>query len=138
MLNYRAALIVLGSLPLLLAVASFVAGGRLEVVVLRTADAQGIEHETKLWIVEHEGRPWLRGARARLGWLERLRANPRVEIVRDGVATRYRAVIVETPEARREIDAAMEAKYGWLDRWYGLIGHDAPIPIRLDPDAEAG
>jgi hypothetical protein len=70
-----------------------------------------------------------------LRWVERIRANPRVELVRDGETTAHVATIVETADAKRAIDAAIAAKYGWIDHCYErLLRHDT-IPIRLDPDA---
>jgi hypothetical protein len=133
-LSYRGVLVALGALPLLVALGTFVAGEQIEVVVLRSFDREGHAHETKLWVVDHEGHVWLRSARARLGWLQRVRENPRVELVRNGQTAAYLATVVETDDARREIDAAMAEKYGWIDRWYDLLLHANPIPIRLDPD----
>ena len=62
-MSYRTVLLMVGALPLVLTAVSFVAGERMEVVVLRTLDGNGIAHETKLWIVDHEGRGWVRSAR---------------------------------------------------------------------------
>jgi hypothetical protein len=129
----RNLLVIVGLLPLLIAVGTFFAGERIEVVVLRTLDSQGVEHDTKLWIVDHEGHPWVRVSRPHFRWLERVRANPHVVLIRKDTVASYRAIPVETPEAKRAIDAAMTAKYGWIDRWYEMIVHDEAIPIRLDP-----
>ena len=98
--------------------------------MLRTFDADGHGHDTKLWVVDHEGQPWLRGARPTLGWLERIRENPRVELERHGVTTRLHGHDRREPEAKRAIDEAMAAKYGWIDRWYEFVA--APRPDR-DP-----
>jgi hypothetical protein len=134
MLSYRSVLLALGALPLLVAAGTWIAGGQLEVVVLRTYDAAGHGHDTKLWVVDHDGHRWLRGRRTHLAWLDRIRSNPRVELVHDGTTTAYTASIVETPEARLAIDSAMEVKYGWIARWYDAVLRGNPIPIRLDPD----
>jgi hypothetical protein len=131
--SYRAVLMIVGLLPLAVTAASFIAGERMEVVVLRTQDAKGIAHDTKLWIVEREGRPWVRGARPNLGWLERIRHNPRVEVVRDGAVLPFQAVIIDSADAERAIDDAMNAKYGWIERWYELIVPHDPVVVRLDP-----
>jgi general stress protein 26 len=132
--TYRSVLILLGALPLLVAVGTFVAGEQIEVCVLRTFDAAGHSHDTKLWVVDVDGATWLRGRRAHLGWLERLRSNPRVELVRAGETERYVATVVESAEARQAVDAAMNAKYGWIERWYDLLLRGNPTPIRLDPN----
>jgi len=131
--SYRGLLMIVGSLPLLVAVGTCVAGEQIEVAVLRTFGTDGHGHDTKLWIVDHEGQPWLRGGRSRLSWLERIRGNPRVELVRGGVTIPYVASIEQTPEVKREINEAMAAKYGWIDHWYEILLRPDPIPIRLDP-----
>lgn len=135
MRGYRGALVLLGAIPLLIGVGSFVVGERMEVVILRTVDAQGHAHDTKLWIVDHEGHAWVRSVRPTLRWLERIRANPHVELERDGKFASYTASIIETESAKRAVDAAIAAKYGWVDRWYELIVRHDTIPVRLDPDA---
>jgi hypothetical protein len=137
-MSYRALLLAIGALPLAVTAATFVAGESMEVVVLRTFDQEHIAHDTKLWIVDHEGQPWVRSARPDLGWLERLRANPRVELVRGGVPATYRAVIVDSAEVRRAIDEQMAAKYGWVDRLSGLIVSQDQVAIRLEPDGGPG
>jgi hypothetical protein len=134
MLSYRSVLLILGALPVLVAVGTFVAGEQIEVVVLRSYDREGHGHDTKLWVVDHDGGTWLRGRRPHLVWLDRIRENPRVELIREGETTPYKATLVETEEARRAIDAAMAAKYGWIDRWYDILLRGDPTPIRLDPD----
>ena len=133
MRSYRGLLMIVGSLPLLVAVGTCAAGERIEVAVLRTFGADGHGHDTKLWVVDHEGQPWLRGGRSRLSWLERIRRNPRVELVRRGATSLYVASIDETPEVKQEINEAMAAKYGWIDRWYEILIRPDSIPIRLDP-----
>jgi hypothetical protein len=136
MIGYRGLMILLGTVPLLVGLGSYFAGEQIEVVALRTVDHEGRDHDTKLWIVDHDGRPWVRSIRPTLRWLERIRANPRVELVRGGVTTAYTATIVETASAKQAIDAAMVAKYGWIDRWYDVIVRHQTLPIRLDPVAE--
>jgi hypothetical protein len=133
-MNYRALLAALGSLPVLIAIGSYLAGEQYEVVVLRTLDDNHHPHDTTLWIIDHEGTPWVRGIRRNLRWIERVRANPRVELVRNGETTARTASIVETPDEKRAIDEAIAAKYGWLDRLYELVVPHDTIPIRLDPD----
>ena len=136
-MNYRGLLILVGSLPLLVAAGTWVVGEQIEVAVLRTYSSDGHGHDTKLWVVDHQGQPWLRGARPTLRWLERIRENPRVELVRHGVITPYTATIDDAPESKHAVDEAMADKYGWVDRWYEYVLHSNPVVIRLDPPAEA-
>jgi hypothetical protein len=137
----RRALGVLLAILALIAIATYVAGERTEVAVLRTLDAEGTIHETKLWVVDIDNAPWVRVGRSGRAWLERLRERPDVELVRGGVARPYRAVVVTDPAASERVDAAFAAKYGFTDWWYGVVLRRDPVPVRLDPIAgprEAG
>jgi hypothetical protein len=103
-----------------------------EVVVLRTTDAAGAPHETRLWIVEDGSHSWLRSGNDAAAWFVRLRERPEVEVERGSETLRVRAV----PEvgARARINDLMRQKYGWADAFIGtLFGRDDAIPIRLDP-----
>jgi hypothetical protein len=103
-----------------------------EVVVLRTRDAAGAAHETRLWVVEHEGRPWLRAGNPDTGWLVRLQARPEVEVVRGDETLRVRAVPVAG--ARDRINELMHEKYGLADSYVcSFFPRETKIPVRLDP-----
>ena len=120
-----------------LAVGTYVAGERTEVAVLRTVDEGGAARETKLWVVDLDGSPWVRVARPERTWFARLRNRPEVELVRHGVALPYRAIEIEDSAMRARVDAAFRDKYGLVDWWYGLLLRRDPRAIRLDP-AHAG
>jgi hypothetical protein len=115
-----------------------------EVVDLRTTDASGVSFETRLWVVDDSGSTWLWAAAPGRRWLERLRTHPEVQIVRGGEVARYRAVPVETDEARHRIGCLVVERYGLAAHALALI-HGAllrhvqteAVPIRLDP-LEAG
>lgn len=131
--------LLLGALAALAlaAVLTYWAGEQTEVVVLRTADAEGRRHETKMWAVDHRGAPWVRVANPERTWYRRLLANPHVELVRAGAATRHTAEPDDTPETAAAIDAAFREKYGLVDWWYGLLLRREAVPVRLAPDAAA-
>jgi hypothetical protein len=118
---------------LLIAVATYVAGERTEVVSLRSVDEAGVSHETKLWVVDLDGTPWVRVARPQRNWFERIKEHPEVELVRQGVATPHRALEISDPETRARVDQAFREKYGLVDWWYGLLLRHDPRPVRLDP-----
>jgi len=112
--------------------ATFIAGEQIEVVVLRTYDAEGISYDTKLWVVDQEGTPWVRVANPERHWYHRLLANPRAELVRNQRATPVVAVPRDTPEAHASIDRLFRQKYGAVDWWYRVLLRRNPVPIRLD------
>ena len=115
-------------------VATYVAGERTEVAKLRTVDAQGVVHETKLWVVDHDGAAWVRVARPERQWFQRLKQHPEIELVRNGgPPQRVRASPDPSEETKAALDAAFRAKYGLVDWWYGVLLRRAPIPVRLDP-----
>jgi hypothetical protein len=105
-----------------------------EVVQLTTYDARAHEHETELWIVDVDGRLYLRADLPGAGWLDRLRANPEAELRRDGTRERVRAVPVDDPALRDAVGRAMAAKYGLVDRLFGAIrDEDRAVPVLLEP-----
>jgi hypothetical protein len=115
-----------------LAVGTFVAGERTEVVVLRTQDDGGAPVETKMWVVDYQGAPWVRVANPERHWYRRLLAHPHVELVRAGHAAAYVAHPEDALATRLALDAAFAAKYGFTDTWYGALLRRGAIPVRLD------
>jgi len=120
-------------LLVLVAVGTYLAGERVEVAVLRTVDGDGRPHDTKLWIVDRDGVSWVRVANPRRQWFQRLSANPRAELVRNGALQPVDARPDDTPEARALIDRLFREKYGAVDWWYGVLLRRDAIPVRLDP-----
>jgi hypothetical protein len=126
LLGAVAALVAAGAL-------TYWAGEQTEVVVLRTVDAEGGVHETKMWVVDHAGDPWVRVANPERAWYRRLLEQPGVELLRNAQASRYTAEPHDTPEAAAAVDAAFREKYGVVDWWYGVLLRRHPIPVRLRP-----
>lgn len=102
-----------------------------EVVVLHTDDA-GRDATTRLWVVDHDGRQWLR-ASTDSAWLARLQASPRVELERADRRSAYRAS-VEAGMADR-INALMAQKYGWRDDVIAVLvgGREDAVAVSLTP-----
>ncbi len=118
----------------LLALGTYLAGERTEVAVLTTHEANGAPHDTKMWIVDYDGKPYVRIGRPGRGWGERLKADPKVELTRAGAGPSPRAAVVVTDGGT--IDAVAHAfsdKYGWVDWWYGVVVRKNPDTVRLDP-----
>lgn len=123
----------------LVAVLALLGGGVLglselgEVVVITTGSGED-RGTTRVWVVDSDGRPWLRAGQPENRWLARLRTHPELEMERGGTVGRYRAVLVETPEARERLNALFAEKYGIADRLIGVLRDSSRVtPIRLDP-----
>lgn len=102
-----------------------------EVVTLRTRNADGTLHSTRLWIVDDGGVSWLHsGGQA---WLKRFEGNPIVEVERRGQLLKFRARAMPGPHPR--IHRLLREKYGLADRWVRFIGpdNDQTVAIRLEP-----
>jgi hypothetical protein len=101
--------------------------------VLRTFDAAGAAHETKLWVIDVGDTPWVRVANPTRGWYQRLLAEPRVELVRGGRVEARVARPSADSTVRRAVDEAFAEKYGLVDAWYGLLLRRGAVPVRLEP-----
>lgn len=128
----RLGVIALASL-LIVALATYLAGEQTEVAVLRTFDAGGAVHETKMWVIDVGDLPWVRVANPRRAWYQRLVAEPRVELVRGGRVEARIARPSADPTVRRAVDEAFAEKYGLVDAWYGLLVRRGAVPVRLEP-----
>jgi hypothetical protein len=130
----RRLLLSLLAAALLFGAGTWVALEGQEVVVLRTRDASGAEHATRVWVVDDGGVPWVEaGNRARLFYRDLLE-QPEVELERTGHVGRYRAVPVPTAEAHARLRSLLRAKYGFADRWINLLVDTADsVAVRLDP-----
>ena len=129
----RQIILVLGILLAVVAIGSaWVDEG--EIVRLTTYDARAHPHETDLWIVDIDGRRYVRSDLPGADWLERLTANPEVELQRDSVTERMTARPVDDPALREAVAEAMAEKYGFLDRLTGVLrNEDIVVPVVLEP-----
>ena len=106
-----------------------------EIVVLTTTDENGAPAETRLWVVELDGYQYLRSGDPGSGWYNRLLANPKVEVVRNGQKASYNAV--PAPELQTQVNDLMQEKYGLSDAYISaVLGRGDAIPIRLEPVGE--
>jgi len=106
-----------------------------ELVALETIDAEGLDHESTLWIVELPGAGLhLRSGDPESGWLRRIATHPLVALERDGTRGHYRATRISDPEVREAVNEAMAHKYGRIDDLVRrFVGMDASVPVRLEP-----
>lgn len=103
--------------------------------VLRTVDEAGRIHETRLALVDDDGTLWVQSGHHFRGWYERIQSNPDVELVRGGETRAYRAVPLDTPEARAHLRALLMERLGPV-RFYAIrtfLLFAEIKPVRLDP-----
>ena len=118
-----------------------------EIVVLRTTDERGAVWETRAAVLDHRGSTWIGADRAAQRWVRRLEANPRLELVRGGIARCHVAFRVEDLDTREEVFRGIEQKYlvgrlaAALGRPLFLRTADPPerasVAFRLDPCTDA-
>lgn len=101
-----------------------------EVVVITTYDREEVGYDTRLWIVELDGRWYLRAGSRDAPWAERLKERPDIFLVRGEFEGR---VVVRMDDARTpEVNALMAEKYGWADRLVStLYPRDNAIAIEV-------
>lgn len=134
----RALLIAAGALLL----AAFAVGGLTlyalegnEVIVVRTHAPDGSLRETRTWVADDAGAWWIEAAVAERPFFQQILADPSVEIVRQGVVQRGRALPVPNPDGHRHVRALLARKYGWADWWVGWLQDTSrSVAVRVEPE----
>jgi hypothetical protein len=126
---------LIGSLVILVVlifVSQLVASESAEVVVLTSQGPDGGQ-DTRLWVVDLDGLQYLR-ASPDSGWYQRLVAEPRVLLVRNGNSAPYLAEIRMAHV--EDVNRLMREKYGWRDAYIEFLIGDrmAAVPVALIPD----
>lgn len=88
------------------------ASERVEVIELITMDENGEPAITRLWVVDHDGYPYLRGE-SESGWFQRLQSQELVEMTRNGETMSYRHELQN--DQISTINQLMRDKYTWGD-----------------------
>ena len=113
------------------AVTLFALEGR-EVVVIETTDARGAHRRTRTWIAEEGGSLWIEAANPERPMLADLRGEPTLVLERGGLRLLCRGEIAPDPEGHDRIRRLLAERYGWADRWIGLLADThASLAIRL-------
>lgn len=103
-----------------------------EVVVLRTRDAAGAARDTRTWIADAEGDAWIEAANLERPFLRDVGTRTDVALWRHGAWHPCTATVVAGPEGHARIRALLRARYGWADRWIGLLADtSASVALRL-------
>jgi hypothetical protein len=106
---------------LLLAVVTLLALEGGEVVILRTKAKGGVVHETRTWIVDDADGAWIEAASPTRPFLWDVVANSQVEVWRDARWQRCHAMVAANPAGHERVRRLLARKYGWKDRWIGLL-----------------
>jgi hypothetical protein len=105
-----------------------------EVAKLVTFDSRQQAFDTELWIVDIEGRTYVRAADPESDWLERLRTHPELQLRRNDSVSRVRGVPSDDPAVREAVNDAMRRKYGSVDRVVGWVrDRSRCVPVWLEP-----
>jgi hypothetical protein len=84
-------------------------------------------------VIDEGGELYVRVHYAGAKWLERIRAEPEVELERGDSSQKFLAGPVDDPEVRRAVNRAMAAKYGFADRVASsLWDPEKSVPVHLD------
>lgn len=107
-----------------------------DVAVLHTRTETNSWRKTHVWVADAGGGSlWVEAATPDRPWLLELKRDSRVELEHDGATTKRRAVPVEDDGAREKVRALLREKYGWADRWVGLLQDTSQaVVVRLDPN----
>jgi hypothetical protein len=126
----RVALLLALAAALFAATTALALEGR-DVAVLRTGPA---ERETRVWVAEADGVRWLEAATPERAWYRDVLAEPRVWLAHRGASAHYRAVPEPGADGHRRVRALLRAKYGWADRFVGLLQDTSrSVAVRLEP-----
>jgi hypothetical protein len=103
--------------------------------VLRTFDDEGQAFESRMIVIDDGETTWVQSGHHFRGWYHRLRRHPDVELLRDGEVLRYRAVPLDTPEAKAHMKELLIEGTGTFG-YYAirtLLLFAEVKPVRLDP-----
>ncbi len=105
-----------------------------EVATLVTFDSRKQAFDTDLWIVDIEGRSYVRAADPEADWLERLLARSEAQLGRNGTVSWVRGVPSDDPAVREALSRAMRRKYGSVDRVLAWVRDSSRcVPVWLEP-----
>ena len=105
------------------------------VATVETLQADGSLRQTHVWFVEPDGELWLEAGSPENGWFRDVLENRALTFSAERRSGRYRAEPIDGDAARRKIRSLIRAKYGFRDRWVGLlVDTSLSVAVRLSPE----
>jgi len=103
-----------------------------EVVTVETTGPEGTPRRTRTWIADEAGSAWIEAANPERPFLQDLRRQATLVLERDGGRHACGAEIAPNPDGHVRIRRLLAARYGWADRWIGLLADTrGSVAIRL-------
>lgn len=135
----KSLLLALVGVVVLFALITLIALEGVEVVVVHTTDAHGQTRTTRTWVADYDGFAWIEAANPEREFYRSIVVNPEIELERRGAVRRYHAVPLANPDGHQLIRHLLAEKYGFADRWIGLIADTSrSLAIRLEPREPGG
>ena len=93
-----------------------------DVAVVETMDkSTGKQRLTHIWHVQTGDQLFLEGGSPTNPWVQDLEYLSTIRLIGNGIDGEYAFVIRDDDDNHAEIRALMRAKYGWRDRWVGIV-----------------
>jgi hypothetical protein len=103
-----------------------------EVVVVETAGGEGSTHRTRTWIADDEDGAWIEAANPERSFVADLRRSATLVLERGGIRRTCRAELVPNPGGHERVRRLLRDRYGWADRWIGLVADTrASLAVRV-------
>jgi hypothetical protein len=101
-------------------------------VIVETIGPEGVPRRTRTWIADEAGSAWVEAANPDRPFLQDLRRQAMLVLERAGSRHACGAEIAPNPDGHTRIRRLLSARYGWADRWIGLLAdtHES-LAIRL-------
>ncbi len=133
----RAALIVVATLVVAFGATTWWALESGGVAVIETRTPEGSVRSTHVWYAEPSEELWLEAGTPENAWLQDVQQHPVLTFRANGLSARYFAGPVNDPTGHTRIRSLIREKYGFRDRWVGLmVDTSRSVAVRLLPVEE--
>ena len=107
------------------------------VAVIETRTPGGTVRSTHVWYTEPDKDLWLEAGTPENAWFQDVQQNPVLSFRANGRSARYVARPVDDPSGHSRIRSLIREKYGFRDRWVGLVVDTSrSVAVRLLPAEE--